>query len=424
MKPLLHRRNFLRNSLLILAALPLQRALATVPFTFKLGIDTLAGDAYSTLRGQRVGLLTHPAGVNATGISTIRLLHRAKSVNLVALFGPEHGIRGNEKANEHVGHSTDRETLLPVFSLYGPTRRPTEEMLRGIDTMVVDLQDIGSRSYTFISTLRYTMEECFRAGVQVVVLDRPNPLGGELLDGPFMERDWMSFVGAWQIPYVHGCTIGELALMGAKQPGVLDLTDRERRRGRLTVIPMKGWKRSMKWPQTGLRWVPTSPAIPDVSAALGYTMTGLGTQIGPFSHGYGTRYPFRLIQFRGRSPEAIAAALSRRRIPGMAFPIVSFQHRGQARRGVYTKVTDWQRFQPSLLSLHLMQLTTEWSEPNPFATANTQQRNLFLKHFGDSAVLQQLVENPQALDIAAIHRNWDARNRKWANSIRKYLLYS
>jgi uncharacterized protein YbbC (DUF1343 family) len=369
-------------------------------------------------------LLTHPAGVNGRGQSTIHILKQAPQVRLVALFGPEHGIYGDEKANVPVDDKIDRRTGLPVFSLYGKFRRPTPEMLARIDAMVIDLQDIGSRSYTYVSCMRYVIEECFKAGKEVIVLDRPNPLGGLKVDGPPLEEKWMSYVGAFQVPYVHGLTIGELANMAVKKSGVLKIPDSTRRRGRLKVIPMAGWRRSMMWTHTGLKWIPTSPAIPDLSAVLGYPMTGLGAQLGRFSHGYGTRLPFRLIQYTGTPPEKISQALSSRNIRGLAFPVIPFEVKGQPRRATYTQVTDWNVLRPTELSLHMMALACEWAPSNPFANASSSQQGLFNKHVGDQRVLDLLIEKGSALPIPSLLADWERYGRQFKAQSRAFQLYS
>lgn len=390
---------------------------------FLLGVDVLARSGFRDLRGKRVGLLTHPAGVNGLGQSTISVLRQAPQVRLVALFGPEHGIYGDEKANVPVDDKIDARTGLPVFSLYGKFRRPTPAMLERIDTMVVDLQDIGSRSYTYVSCMRYVIEECFKAGKSVVILDRPNPLGGLKVDGPPLEEKWMSYVGAFQVPYVHGLTIGELANMAVKKPGVLKIPDSVRRRGRLKVIPMSGWRRSMMWTQTGLKWIPTSPAIPDLSAVLGYPMTGLGAQLGSFSHGYGTRLPFRLVQHTGTPPETISRALSSRGIRGLAFPVIPFEVKGKPRRATYTQVTDWNALRPTELSLHMMALACQWAPVNPFASASSAQQGLFNKHVGDSRVLDLLINKGPALPVQSILDDWQRYCHRFKAQSSAYHLY-
>jgi uncharacterized protein YbbC (DUF1343 family) len=296
-------------------------------------------------------------------------------------------------------------------------------MLDQIDVLVVDLQDIGARSYTYSSCMRYVIEECFKADKEVVVLDRPNPLGGIKTDGPPLEKQWMSYVGAYQVPYVHGLTIGELANMAKLEPDVLDIRDSLRLRGRLRIIPMEGWRRSMMWPQTGLKWVPTSPAIPDLSAVLGYPMTGLGAQLGSFSHGYGTHLPFRLLQYTGAPPEKIAASLTERQISGLAFPVVPFSVGGQPRRATYVEVTDWSALQPTELSLHMMALACQWSPTNPFAAANNSAKGLFNKHVGDSRVLQALIEKGAQIPIRRFIDDWRRYNAEYRQRSQKWHLY-
>ncbi|HEY0944195.1 MAG TPA: DUF1343 domain-containing protein, partial [Opitutaceae bacterium] len=228
-----------------------------------LGVDVLEASGFAAVRGKRVGLLTHPAGVNRRGELTIDVLRRAPQTKLVALFAPEHGLYGTEKASAQISDTIDRRTGLPVYSLHGKNRKPSEEQLRGLDALVIDLQDIGVRSYTFNVVMRYAMDSCFLYGVEVIVLDRPNPLGGLKVDGPSLDREWMSGVGAYPIPYIHGLTMGELARFAASQPGVLDIPEAARLRGRLTIVPMRGWRRAMRWPETGLTYVPTSTYIRD-----------------------------------------------------------------------------------------------------------------------------------------------------------------
>ncbi|HXA80216.1 MAG TPA: DUF1343 domain-containing protein, partial [Opitutaceae bacterium] len=212
-----------------------------------LGIDVLAAENFAPIAGKRIGLLTHPAGVNRLGVSTIDVLRHAPNVKLVALFGVEHGIYNEMPAEKTYPDHLDPRTGLMVFSLYnGITHKPTKAQLKGLDALVIDLQDIGSRSYTFVSAMKVAMEACFETGVEVVVLDRPNPLGGLKVGGPPLDPQLTSYVGEFHVPYVHGLTIGELALMAKEVPGVLDVPDAVRARGKLTIIPMRGWRRAMR----------------------------------------------------------------------------------------------------------------------------------------------------------------------------------
>jgi uncharacterized protein YbbC (DUF1343 family) len=210
-----------------------------------LGIDVLEQSGFRAVAGKRVGLLTHPAGLNRRGKSSIDVLRGAPNVRLVALFGPEHGIYGDEKANVPVDDKIDPRTGLPVYSLYGQYRKPTAKMLTGLDALVIDLQDVGVRSYTYVSCMRYAMEACFENGVEVIVLDRPNPLGGLKVDGPPLDRQWRSYVGAFFVPYVHGLTIAELARIAKHRPGWMETSDTIRQQGKLTIVPMQGWRRDM-----------------------------------------------------------------------------------------------------------------------------------------------------------------------------------
>ena len=228
----------------------------------KLGIDVLVEDGFKPLLGKRVGLVTNQTGVAGDLRSTIDILHEAKDVTLVALFGPEHGVRGDADAGAQVEDARDTVTGVPVYSLYGRNRRPTAEMLANVDVLLFDIQDIGSRSYTYISTMAAAMEGAAANNVPFVVLDRPNPLTGVKIEGRPLDMKYKSPVGRFPIPYVHGLTVGELAQMingeGWLEDGL---------KCNLTVIPMKGWKRDMWYDETGLFWVPPSPHIPRANTA-------------------------------------------------------------------------------------------------------------------------------------------------------------
>ena len=222
------------------------------------GIEVLEQNGFEELIGKRVGLVTNPSGVDHRLRSTIDILFEAPQVQLVALFGPEHGVRGDAYAGDHVEGGTDPRTGLPVYSLYGPTREPTPDMLRGIDVMVYDIQDVGVRCYTFISTLGLVMRACAKAGIEVLVLDRPNPLGGNKIEGCYVEDGFYSFVSQYRIPFVYGLTVGELAglineegLNRGQKGDLLPL------KCKLNVVPMRGWRRDMLFRDTGLPWAPS-----------------------------------------------------------------------------------------------------------------------------------------------------------------------
>ena len=387
-----------------------------------LGIDVLEQSGFRAIGGKRVGLLTHPAGLNRRGESSIDVLRRAKNIRLVALFGPEHGIYGNEKANVPIDDKIDPRTGLPVYSLYGKYRKPTAKMLVGLDALVIDLQDVGVRSYTYVSCMRYAMEACFENGVEVVILDRPNPLGGLKVDGPPLDREWRSYVGAFQVPYVHGLTIAELARIAKHTPGCMETSEHIRKNGKLTVIPMRGWRRDMLWTKTGLRWVPTSPYIPDLSAVLGYAMTGLGAQEGGFSHGIGTPYPFRLLRYEGKSPEQIKAALESKRIPGLSYRIVKTQSAtGAPLSGVYVSVTNWDRARPTELSFHMMRLAVVWSSSNPFAASKNP--GLFNKHVGSTAWWDEINLRGAEARVDAFVDQWVEQARNFQQQAKRFWIY-
>ena len=295
-------------------------------------------------------------------------------------------------------------------------------MLQGLDALVIDLQDIGVRSYTYISCMRYTIEACFESDIEVIVLDRPNPLGGLKVDGPPMDAKWMSYVGAFQVPYVHGLTIAELARMAKYQPGCLKIDERSRKKGRLRIVPMQGWRRSMLWPQTGLKWIPTSPYIQDLSAVLGYAMTGLGAQIGDFSHGIGTAYPFRLLRYQGKSSHQVLHALKKRKIQGIDFRIMpAITRQGASIEGVFVLVTDWEKFRPTELSFHMMQLTAQWAGTSIYAKA--KQSALFNKHVGSSARWSALSQNGDKLQLNNFIHSWEIAAQKFKKQSKIYQLY-
>jgi len=394
------------------------------PFPVMLGIDVLESENFAAIRGKRIGLLTNAAGVDRRGVSTIDVLRRAPDVKLVALFAPENGLSGTEISGRRFGDSLDRRTGLPVHSLYGDTKIPTKAMLRGIDALVIDLQDIGVRSYTFVSAMKAAMEGCFANNVEVVVLDRPNPLGGLKVDGPLLDADLVSYVGSFRVPYIHGLTIGELARMAATAPGVLAIPDSVRARGRLTIVPMRGWRRSMRWPDTGLKFVPTSPMIPDFSAVVGCAMTGLGCEIGGFSHGLGRFYPFRGLTYKGRSADQLERELNALKLPGLKFVRVSVPDtNGKPVTGVYVEVTDWDAWRPTELSFFLMRLACQWSPRNPFAAVPADKASLFRKLVGSNAWCNAIRTEGARINVDAYLAEWHRRDQLYEQQIRRYWLY-
>jgi uncharacterized protein YbbC (DUF1343 family) len=393
-----------------------------------LGIDVLEADHFAVLAGKRVGLLTHPAGVNRRGESTIDVLRRAPNVKLVALFAPEHGLYGVEQAGKNFADTVDRRTGLPVYSLYGRFIKPTKAQLKGLDALVIDLQDIGVRSYTFNVVMRYALDSCFENGVEVVVLDRPNPLGGLKVDGPPLDPENMSGVGAFpHMPYVHGLTIGEIARMardGSRAISGIPLSDAVRAKGRLTVIPMRGWNRAMRWPDTGLRWMPTSPNIPTYESVVGYAMVGLGAQNSGWTWGIGKDFPFRGIGFPKKTPDEIIHAMSAYRIPGLSFVKRQGLGRdGKPLTGVYVEVSDWEAWHPTELSFYMHKQAAIWQRLNPFAVLTTDESRTFRIHVGSTAWLSALKLQGGKVDVRPFLENWAARDRIYQDETRKFWLY-
>ncbi len=285
----------------------------------QLGIDILEAHHFAELQGKRVGLITNGTGIDSHGVSTIEVLRHAPGVQLVALFGPEHGVYGSDYAGQYVESSTDPRTGLPVYSLYGPTRKPTPDMLENIDVLVYDIQDIGCRSYTFISTLGLAMDAAGEAGIRFCVLDRPNPLNGNRVEGPMLDPNFRSFTSQWEIPYVYGLTPGELAYMIHSTPGWITKAPP------LTIISMVGWYRSMYWDDTGLIWIPTSPHIPTAETALHYVATGMLGEAGGVSNGVGYTLPFAVFGHPTFSAFTLADEMNQIKMPGVLFEPVTYK---------------------------------------------------------------------------------------------------
>lgn len=422
-KPFLTKIGAVLRFLPILVFLGLLDASVGKP-KISLGIDYLTETQFKVLSGKKVGLLTHPAGKNRWGQSTAEVLFASPQVDLVALFGPEHGIYGDEKAAVLVDDKIDRKTGLPVYSLYGKYRKPIPKMLAGLDALVIDLQDVGVRCYTYVSCMRLVMEACFEGGVEVVVLDRPNPLGGMKLAGPMMDEECMSYVGAFQMPFVHGMTIAEIALWSKKTPGVLKVSEAVRRRGKLVIVPMKGWNRLMTWPQTGLAWHPTSPNIPTLDSVAGYPMTGLGAQMGKFKHGIGTAHPFRFLTFEGVDPSELKAELDSIGLAGLSFQLKTLTNsNGIETTGVYIVISDWKAWRPTDLAFHMMRLSAKWEQPSPFTQAKKSEITLFNKHVGSVDWWNQLSAEGSAVGLDSFFGKWDRECQNFRSLVSSFLLY-
>ncbi len=269
----------------------------------RLGIDQLVRSEFNALAGKRVGFITNQTSVDQSGTMSRLVLQRGLGTKLTALFGPEHGLDTRAKAGDHVANAQDPVTGLPAYSLYGDHRKPTSAMLENVDVMVFDIQDIGVRSYTYISTMILAMDACGEAGKAFVVLDRPNPLGGLRMQGPPLTSGYESFVSQVPVPYLHGLTIGELAKMAVAEGWVAKAPE-------LTVVPMVGWERRMNWADTGLSWVATSPNIPDWDSPFYCATTGILGELKQVDIGIGTAKPFRYAAGPSIDGAAMAESLT------------------------------------------------------------------------------------------------------------------
>jgi uncharacterized protein YbbC (DUF1343 family) len=351
------------------------------------GIEVLRGELFAPLNGKRVGLITNPTGVDSRLRSTIDILKSAAGVNLVALFGPEHGVRGDHDAGASVESYKDKETGLPVYSLYGTTRKATPEMLRGIDVLVYDIQDIGCRSYTFISTMGLAMEAAAENRIPFVVLDRPNPLGGVRMEGNPVAKGFESFVSQYPVPYVYGLTCGELAGYlndeGLLAGGV---------RCSLTVIPMKGWKRGMTFTDTGLPWVPTSPHVPEARSPEYYVCSGMLGELGVISEGVGYTVPFQIFAAEWIDPKMVADKLNLLGIPGVLFrPIIFNPFYGRFKEkelhGVQVHIAPGSIANLMSIQFLFMQVHNElYPVKNPFSLADPGRLRSFDKVAGSDSV--------------------------------------
>jgi len=336
----------------------------------KLGNEVLFERYGSLLKGKRIGLITNQTGLNSRFESTAELLANNNQTMLVALFTPEHGLDGKAKAGEYVESYLHDQFKIPVYSLYGPTRKPAPNMLENLDLLLFDIQDIGARSYTYISTLNYCMQAAKENGKTIIVLDRPNPLGGLTVDGPVSEEDFLSFVGVDILPMAHGMTVGELARYFNRHIGV-----------KLIVVPMDGYTRDMMFPDTGLHWIPTSPMIPDFLSALGYMATGLGEGTGIRQDDY-----FKWVGGKNINSKVFAQDLNRIGLPGVHFIP---QTKGEL-GGVQLNITNIRTFQPAYTGLCILSCAHKLiSYPVP---KSDKELTMFDKIMG-TALIGNLIEN-------------------------------
>ena len=392
----------------------------------KPGVEVLRERGFAGLEGRRVGLVTNPSGVDRHLQSTIDILFEAPEVNLVALYGPEHGVRGDVYAGGKVEDTKDETTGLPVFSLYGATRKPTPEMLEGIDVMVYDIQDVGVRSYTFISTLGLVMEACAAKGIEVMVLDRPNPLGGNKIEGCYVEQPFNSFVSQYRIPYVYGLTVGELAVM-INEEGLNrgQKGDRDPVKCKLTVVPMEGWTRDMLYEDTGLPWVLPSPNIPFKESPIYYASSGIcGELYGFMNIGIGYTLPFQLFGALWLDPEKLKEKLESYELPGISFRTIWYKPyfgslAGKLVKGLQFFFTDYEKARLTDTQFYVMQAVAElYPDKKAFEVANGI--GLFDKVCGTDYVRKEFIKRYKVADIIEY---WRKDEDKFRELSRQYHLY-
>jgi len=383
------------------------------------GLDVLIAKNFEHLKGKRVGLVTNQTAVSKGGRTAIDAFRQASQVRLVALYGPEHGLDGKTPAGEYVATRKYKKTGLPVYSLYGSTRKPTQEMLKGLDALVYDIQDIGCRSYTFISTMGLAMQAAAEAGIDFYVLDRPNPLGGLRIEGPPLDPEYRSFVGQYEIPYVYGLTPGELALLinHSKWMGGKPVS--------LHVVPMNGWTRNMVWEATGLRWVAPSPNIPTPMSARYYVATGWMGESGGMSNGVGGNEPFAVVGGSGISPERYADALNKLKLSGVSFQETVYRiTQGKFKGGTVPSVriifTDLEKANLTNLSPHLMSVWQKQSGLGLFRKSTAEKICMFNKVTGGTAVKRWLASGKSVESLIA---SWQPSITRFREERKAVLLY-
>lgn len=419
------RRIFL---LLSAAALSVFSAAADGGQIVRPGIEVLEGRGFEGLTGKNVGLVTNPSGIDRNLRSTIDILNEAPGVSLKTLFAPEHGVRGDAYAGSYVADTKDPKTGIPVYSIYGPNRKPSKKMLEGLDVVVYDIQDIGSRSYTFISTLGLVMRACAENDIEVMVLDRPNPLGGSKVEGCLVEPGFYSFVSEFKIPYIYGLTVGELAiLLNEEGLNCGEKGNEAHLKCKLSVIPMEGWHRDMLYPDTNLPWVLPSPNIPYPQSAVNYPSSGItGEFQGYLNIGIGYTLPFEVFAAEWIDADALKARLDSYNIPGVAFRTIHFKPfsgslSGKLIHGVQFHYTDYEAACCTLTQFYVMQAVNElYPDRNPF-TLSKGRNNMFDKVCGTDYVRTTFGKRLKVEDIVEY---WSKDVEAFKKLSRRYWLYN
>lgn len=390
----------------------------------KPGIEVLRDNAFDVLQGKRIGLITNPTGVDSKLNATPDILAAANGVQLVAMFAPEHGIRGDVAAGARVATTTDAATGVKVYSIYGKTKKPTQQMLAGIDALVYDIQDNGCRSYTFISTMGKAMEAAAQANIEFIVLDRPNPLGGLRVEGPITDADCISFVSQYPIPYLYGLTPGELAQY-LKGEGLIAGAENLK----LTVVPMEGWTRNMIFNETGLPWILPSPHIPSDDTCLYYPATGIIGELAWISIGVGYTMPFKTFAAPWIDAGKLSQRLNNLSLPGISFRPIHYTpyygiFKGTPVKGVEVFVNEPDAAQLTLVQFYVMQeLHDMYASQSPLTptTANKNNLKMFDNVVGTKQIRQILINNNYK--VSPILSIWNKDYQQFSEKKQHYHLY-
>jgi len=378
------------------------------------GIDVLMRDQRQLIEGSRIGLITNPTGMTRNLQSTIDTLYKHPDVHLVALYGPEHGVRGDVPAGEYVSSYIDEKTKLPVYSLYGKTRRPTKEMLEKIDVLLFDIQDIGSRAYTYLYTLAYAMEAAAEFGKQFIILDRPNPLGGTLVEGPVLKEEFSSFIGLYPIPYVYGMTIGELARFFNNEYDI---------QCDLNVVPLENWQRDRRFQETGLTWIPTSPHVPYAFTPFYVASVGCIGELGTLNEGVGYTMPFQLIGTAWMDGSLLADSLNAKQLPGVFFRPVHYRpfytdQKNKRLQGVQLHIIDYDKYRPMLTQISIL-CTIRKLYPNQEIFAS-DRITMFDRAMGTDLVRKKI---QNGADARSILNMFEDEMHQFMQKRQNYLLY-
>jgi uncharacterized protein YbbC (DUF1343 family) len=397
-------------------------------YDVKNGIDVLVAQDFKTLQGQRVALVTNQSGRLRTLVSTLSAFQSSKNLKLTTLLTPEHGYYGLARAGDAVADSNDAIKGVAQFSLYGKTRRPTKEMFDNCDVVVYDIQDVGNRSYTYLSTMFNVMDACAEYDKPLYVLDRPNPLGGKVMDGAVLDTAFTSFVGIIPIPLVHGCTLGELAQMINGEGWLPAASDGKPRKCSLTIVKADGWQRWMTWEDTDFQWIPTSPHVPSVDAARGLSVLGFIGELNILNIGVGYTLPFQYIGAPTLNTEVFLEALRRVNLPNIILvptryrPFYSKFSGADCNGVILTFFPDATRFKPFTAGLDIF-LALRIIQPELFAVKSVTEnaRSMFIKVTGSDKLFEMLFVK-RAPD-EEIRRFASKGIKEFAEMRKKYLLY-